>query len=67
LRTTTFTYVEYADGSKEYYDRTTDPNELHNIVNTLPPATLVKLHADIQAMANCHGQTACWNAGHITT
>ena len=67
LRTTAFTYVEYADGSKEYYDRTADPNELHNTVGTLPAATLAKLHGELQAMTNCHGQTACWAAGHVST
>ena len=66
LRTTTFTYVEYTDGSKEYYDRATDPNELHNIVGALPAATLAKLHTELQGMTNCHGQTACWSAGHLT-
>lgn len=38
LRTTTYTYVEYADGTKEYYNRASDPNELHNTAPTLPPA-----------------------------
>lgn len=64
LRTTTYTYVEYVDGSKEYYDRRSDPNELHNIVSTLPPATLTTLHNSLQAMVNCHGGAACWTAGH---
>lgn len=65
LRTTTATYVEYTDGTKEYYDRSTDPGELHNTAATLPPATLSDLHTDLAAMTSCHGQTACWDAGHL--
>jgi arylsulfatase A-like enzyme len=65
LRTITYTYVEYQDGSKEYYDRTNDPDELHNIVAQLPPARLADLHNALTATTTCHGQTACWNAGHL--
>ena len=64
LRTGTYTYVEYSDGSKEYYDRQTDPNELHNVVATLAPTTLTNLHNALQAMVACHGGTACWTAAH---
>ncbi|HEY2697271.1 MAG TPA: sulfatase, partial [Pseudonocardiaceae bacterium] len=66
LRTSTYTYVEYADGSKEYYDRTTDPSELDNIAGTLPASTLTALHNALHAMAACHGGTACWSAAHLT-
>jgi N-acetylglucosamine-6-sulfatase len=65
LRTTTATYVEYTDGTTEYYDRSTDPGELRNTAATLPPATLSALHTDLAAMTSCHGQTACWDAGHL--
>ena len=65
LRTATYTYVEYADGSKEYYDRVTDPNELHNTVGSLPPVFSAQLHASLQAMENCHGGDACWSASHL--
>src|SRR5579859_1089171 len=63
IRTVTYTYVEYVDGSKEYYDRTTDPNELHNLVGTLSPARLAQLHAALAGLQTCHGGTACWAAG----
>jgi N-acetylglucosamine-6-sulfatase len=66
IRTATYTYVEYVDGSREYYDRTRDPNELNNIVGTLSPARLAQLHAALTGLANCHGGTACWTAGHVT-
>lgn len=65
LRTTTYTYVEYANGTKEYYNRTTDPHELHNVAATLPPATRSALHTAITAMTACHGQTACWSSAHL--
>jgi len=65
LRTTTYTYVEYTDGTKEYYNRATDPDELHNIAGRLPAATLMALHADLTAMTGCHGAAACWTAGHL--
>jgi len=65
LRTVTSTYVEYADGAKEFYDRTNDPDELHNIAASRSPATLAGLHQDLAAMGSCHGQTACWAAGHL--
>jgi arylsulfatase A-like enzyme len=62
LRTATFTYVEYAGGGREYYDRTSDPDELHNTVNQLPAATLAALHRQVRAMSTCRGQVACWAA-----
>lgn len=64
LRTTSYTYVQYADGSIEYYDRTTDPNELRNTANQLSPDRRTALRNDVAAMTNCHGATACWTAGH---
>jgi arylsulfatase A-like enzyme len=64
LRTDRYTYVEYADGTREYYDRATDPNELHNTVSGLSRSTLTMLHDALHAMATCHGQTACWSAAH---
>ncbi|MDQ6936441.1 MAG: sulfatase, partial [Actinomycetota bacterium] len=66
LRTTSYTYVEYAGGAIEYYDRRTDPNELHNVAGQLPAATRAARHSDLAAMTACHGQAACWVAGHVT-
>jgi N-acetylglucosamine-6-sulfatase len=65
LRTADHTYVEYTDGTKEYYDRRADPAELHNIAGTLPAATLTTLHNALNGMANCHGGTSCWSAEHL--
>jgi len=64
IRTTTFTYVEYADGGLEYYDRASDPDEIRNIVSSLPPARLDRLHDAVAALASCRGGTACWDAAH---
>jgi N-acetylglucosamine-6-sulfatase len=64
LRTATATYVEYADGTREYYDRRTDPYELNNVAARLPANTLAHLHSTLQALTNCHGEAACWAAAH---
>ncbi|MFG1643483.1 sulfatase [Amycolatopsis sp. NPDC049252] len=59
IRSATYTYVEYTDGTKEYYDRGTDPQELHNTAAQLPPGKEKQLHDTLQAMIACHGATAC--------
>jgi N-acetylglucosamine-6-sulfatase len=65
LHTVGYTYVEYTDGSREYYDRVSDPQELHNIAGTLSPARLGELHAALVQLENCHDGTTCWTAGHV--
>ncbi|MEV6641371.1 sulfatase [Amycolatopsis sp. NPDC051371] len=59
IRGATYTYVEYTDGTKEYYDRSKDPQELHNTAADLPADTAKQLHDTLQAMISCHGATAC--------
>ncbi|WP_103347785.1 sulfatase [Amycolatopsis sp. CA-128772] len=59
IRGVTYTYVEYTDGTKEYYDRRTDPQELHNTATQLAPDEAQRLHDTLQAMISCHGATAC--------
>jgi N-acetylglucosamine-6-sulfatase len=66
LRTSTYTYVEYDNGEREYYERAADPDELDNIAGTLPPARLARLHADLEAMRDCHTGEACWSAAHVS-
>ncbi len=66
MRTATYTYVEYADGEKEYYDRAIDPYELHNVVASLTADRLAALHAVLIQLERCHGGAACWAAGHAT-
>jgi N-acetylglucosamine-6-sulfatase len=50
IRTTAFTYVEYRDGSTEYYDHATDPDQLHNMA----PPNQDDLHKRLTALVNCH-------------
>jgi arylsulfatase A-like enzyme len=62
LRSTTFTYVEYARGQREYYDRTNDPYELDNIYRSVPRRTLNNLHRELADLSGCSGYQQCWNA-----
>jgi N-acetylglucosamine-6-sulfatase len=59
IRGATWVYVEYDDGEKEYYDRTTDPDELHNTFGALPPERKASLHAMVSGLQNCHDTRAC--------
>lgn len=55
LRTRESLYVEYADGEREYYDRRSDPEELHNIAGELPSQRLEELSAQVAEMRTCVG------------
>lgn len=59
LRFTDALYVEYETGEKSYYDMTTDPDQLRNIVGTFTPEQLYGLHAVAEANRICTGQFAC--------
>ena len=65
MRTSTFLYVEYNDGEREFYDLKTDPFELDNLAGSLPSDELAILHADLSAMENCHDGASCWQAMHV--
>jgi arylsulfatase A-like enzyme len=65
LRTATYTYVEYANGDREYYNRTSDPYELDNIYASLTAQRKANLHDAVTALQNCHTHDACWTAGHV--
>jgi hypothetical protein len=65
MRTPRFLYVEYVDGEREFYDLETDPYELDNLAPSLSPADLATLHVDLSLLEQCHGQNACWAAGHL--
>jgi arylsulfatase A-like enzyme len=65
LRTAWKTYVEYADGDREYYDRRSDPFELHNRVRQLSPWRLARLSAALARYRRCHGATECRAAGRV--
>jgi arylsulfatase A-like enzyme len=66
LRTDTFLYVEYqGDRKREFYDLKRDPLELHNLVQTLTPAQLERLHRALFKARHCHGAASCWTAMHV--
>ncbi|GAA2532334.1 sulfatase family protein [Winogradskya humida] len=59
IRGAAFTYAEYGDGAREFYDNNADPDQLHNVVRTLPPEKLAQLHATLKNLSGCRGQQAC--------
>ncbi|WP_245674144.1 sulfatase family protein [Actinoplanes rectilineatus] len=63
LRTAAITWVEYVDGTREYYDRRTDPRQLDNLAGTLPPERVAALSAALAALARCEGAVRCHAAG----
>lgn len=67
LRSPTFTYVKYANGQMEYYDRTRDPLELDNIANQLPAARIAQLNSWLDALHTCASAAQCWQAGRPST
>ena len=46
-------------GEKEYYDRATDPDELHNTYASLPDDQKASLHAMLTGLQNCHDAQSC--------
>jgi N-acetylglucosamine-6-sulfatase len=66
MRTRRFLYVEYKDGEREFYDLRTDPDELDNLAGSLAPAQLDQLHSELTRLEACHGEAACWAAGHVS-
>jgi arylsulfatase A-like enzyme len=63
LRTRWTTYVQYADGEREFYDRRHDPGEIDNIADHLSRARLARLSAALARYRTCHGERDCWAAG----
>ncbi len=59
IRGLTWVYVEYDGGDKEYYDRATDPDELHNTYASLPDDQKASLHAMLTGLQNCHDAQSC--------
>jgi N-acetylglucosamine-6-sulfatase len=54
IRTVGYTYVEYTDGTKEYYDHRADPDQLHNTAKQLPAGQLAALHKTLLGLEACH-------------
>ena len=67
MRTENALYVEYITGQREYYDLTTDPDELHNVFGSLSAKQRLGLHQKLASLSVCHGaaesQSAATPAG----
>jgi N-acetylglucosamine-6-sulfatase len=59
LRSPAFTYVEYGDGTREFYDNLADPGQLHNVAHTLSQERLARLHTTLRNLSGCRGPEAC--------
>ena len=59
IRGLTWVYVEYDSGEKEYHDRTTDPDELHNTYASLPDDQKTSLHSMLMGLQSCHDAQSC--------
>ena len=62
IRTADWTFVQYLDGTMEYYDRTNDPDEMNNIAGSLSAERVRTLRAGVQKMEACKGSAACTEA-----
>jgi arylsulfatase A-like enzyme len=65
IRTADYLYVEYDDGERDFFDLTTDPAELDNRYDEMPPPLHALLHATLLRMQSCHGSASCWSAQHL--
>ena len=57
LRTTDYTYVEYANGEIELYDLRADPYQLQNIASTADSNLLAMLHAWLESLRQCKSES----------
>ncbi|MEV8510549.1 sulfatase [Actinoplanes sp. NPDC051475] len=65
LRTAAYTYVEYVDGSREFYNRRKDPEQLRNIVEQLPRTRRAALHRALKRLTTCRA-ASCRTADRVT-
>ncbi|WP_428950389.1 sulfatase-like hydrolase/transferase [Streptomyces sp. cg35] len=59
LRTDRYTYVAYENGSHEYYDRSKDPDMLHNVYAQLSSDTKKQLASQTEKLTDCKGAEEC--------
>jgi arylsulfatase A-like enzyme len=59
LRGRWFTYVEYENGDREYYDDRGDPDQLFNRFILLPAGVRAHLHQELARLRACHGAAQC--------
>lgn len=62
LRGPDWLYVEYVTGEREYYDIVADPDQLNNVVSTVPDYRLAQLHSTLLKLQSCAGVVSCRNA-----
>ena len=66
LRTSRYSYTEYATGERELYRHERDPYELDNAYKSASPTLISNLHARLAALKKCAGtgqtQTSCEEA-----
>src|SRR5262249_637261 len=55
LRTPRYLYVEYFDGERRLYDLRRDPNEMTNVVTSVPASVRLALSRQLEALEQCHG------------
>jgi len=65
IRTATSLYVEYLNGSREFYNLTADPYELFNRYAGMPGPLRAQLHSTLLRMERCQGSRSCWAAQHL--
>ncbi len=65
LRTENALYVEYKGGEIAYYDLSRDPDELTNVVASLPAERRERLHETLRAHEECRGAEGCWAAQRL--
>ena len=59
LTTRSITYVEYVDGSREYYNNRTDPHQLKNAYSSLSRTRRAALKHTLADLVSCHGTADC--------
>ena len=57
VRTPDWTYIRYATGEHEFYDRTVDPYMLDNIYDQLSPDSAARLKPTAKALSKCAGNS----------
>ncbi|MCE0534569.1 sulfatase [Kineosporia rhizophila] len=62
LRHRDWLYVKYNNGQREYYDLTSDPYEMNNIVGKITKKRLLTLDRRLKDVRQCAGQEQCTHA-----
>ncbi|MDO8731466.1 MAG: sulfatase [Actinomycetota bacterium] len=57
LRSEQWLYIEYTNQEIELYNLVADPYEINNVARTTNPAILAQLHAQLEEMKHCTGES----------